>query len=804
ASKFLAQSQLTASNFANPTQNEAGPSSRQNHDASRIKSQPSVKNRSYLPPYRPGNPYQQTGGNTGSCFGPLAFGSHLAQPQEAPLFHSHYDDFREEDDEGDDDDDDRGREAADLYALQRSRRVAAASKLAESMGSEGDGSNPSLDHSRGGRSSFVDDYGEDGDEEDDDQDSSHNEDGQYGDFRSRKPGWWSSLPDNQRSRQGALRFNKPSKPFSGNKHMTDEESESLIASNIAGSSRGRMVDITLDSQVVDNDPPASMLGEELQDSSPVPFQKFSDTDSEHHGHTPSNGYSHHSAAYRPHNTAFGESEIEESRVQDAVVMTAPMDSNLFKHDSFFAWLYLIMIASILSTFFLVWLHTSPPDSSHPIGDSIYNSLESSMYMLAVDTVVAIMVALVWLAALQSFVRPMVVLIVVAMPLICVSFFMYPFVASFKARGGMQEKAMRWASSVPLAAAGVWVYCVYKGRNSIRQAIQILEFSARILHMNSALVMVGLCSLGAIVVWTWLWLSMFTRIFLDGYMSVAKAQWVINSSTWWLGAWFVFIYMWTVSVINEVHRATSAATVSQWYFHRNAVPVTPSQEVVKAAVNHAVTTIFGTICESTLLARLVRLPILLLPARMSIMVQRIANLVMPTSVVSLTNPLTLTYAGIHSQNLAMSARGLSSMEFLGPQTPTATLTPRVFNMRSDDPRATGLVPYRLAKLLLHATRFVMAIAMGFAGWVVTSRQLSINRPDGSGTYRGSLYAYVVGLVASFIGYSVMGAMESILGNIVDAVVVCYGSERRMQNGVGTYCMEAAYLFGGRRRAGEEDY
>jgi hypothetical protein len=41
------------------------------------------------------------------------------------------------------------------------------------------------------------------------------------------------------------------------------------------------------------------------------------------------------------------------------------------------------------------------------------------------------------------------------------------------------------------------------------------------------------------------------------------------------------------------------------------------------------------------------------------------------------------------------------------------------------------------------------------------------------------------------------MEGILSGIVDATVICYGSEQRMKNGNGGYCMEAATLFGGRR-------
>ncbi len=95
---------------------------------------------------------------------------------------------------------------------------------------------------------------------------------------------------------------------------------------------------------------------------------------------------------------------------------------------------------------------------------------------------------------------------------------------------------------------------------------------------------------------------------------------------------------------------------------------------------------------------------------------------PTPIAALTNPLTLTYAAIHSHTLAMSARGLSQMDFLSPKTPTTTLTPAAIS--SAHGKYSPLLPYRLAKLILHTTRFIMTIALGFAGWVMTARQLSI--------------------------------------------------------------------------------
>lgn len=753
ASRFLSQSQSRLSNFAQ-ADNDNAPS---RYAPERSYRQARNLGRSYFTRAY-GNPYQQSNSRLGHNYR-----SGLLNAQDAPLFASARDEFREEDEE-----EERDREAADLYALQRSRRVAAASKLVDSVGSDNDASNASLDRSH------------------EDTPSRYQTRAFRRGIRSSWNGGMSSNLDAARGGRATAGASSRTGPL----RYTDTHSDD------GDGARSRLEEVGLESHIEDGEPPASLMGDTLDDDddNPPAFQQFKAT--------PERNY-----LLRRDSTAETEDDPRRASIDEDDNVATPMPSaegEFFRYDSFFAWAFLILFASLASTYVLVWLHTSAPDGKHPIGDTIYATLHGSFYMLAVDTLVAVATALLWLAALRSFVRPMVSLILVAVPIIMVSFSLYPFISSFQGASqgaSFQDRVMRWAATVPFVAAVVWVYCVIKGRHSIRQAVDILEFSSRILAANSALIAVGLASLFVVVAWTWIWLGMFSRVFLGGYMSRRLARYVISLSSWWLGAWFVFMYMWTVSIVTEVHRATTAATVSQWYFHRNAVPAPTSREIVSAALAHSLTTIFGSICQSTLLARLVRVPLLVLPSRISYVVQRVVNAFVPTPVVALTNPLTVTYCAIHSQHLAAAARGLSQMEFLSPQTPTATLTPRVFGPRGD--AGSGLVPYRLAKLVLYASRFILATGMGFAGWVLTAKKLEIEVPGGAGV-RGSAYAYVVGIVASFIGYTVMGSMESIISGIVDAVVICYGSERRMAGGGGTYCMEAAYLFGEKRRREGEDY
>jgi hypothetical protein len=563
-------------------------------------------------------------------------------------------------------------------------------------------------------------------------------------------------------------------------------SERGLSENSSASGKGRMVDIGLDSVIDDeNDDPPDDLAVEMADDEPPAFQQFRP------------GPKAGPIRLTDDTKIFeGVRDLEAGTSRASMETTPPNIPTLIgeppKHDLFWGSVYLIGLASLFATFFLVFLHTSTPSSKLPLGDTIYTALRSSFHLLAVDTVVAVIVSLVWLALLRSFVRPLVYLIMLSVPIILISFSLYPLVSSFKGTtqgNGFQDRVMRWMSFIPGICAALWLYTVYKARHSLSKAIGILEFSSKILAANSALLPLGFAVLISVILWTWVWLGMFTRVFLGGHFT--SSLFIIDFSTWWLGVFFVLMYLWTLSIIAGIQRATTAATVSQWYFHRNAIPATSSRDVVLSAFTHGSTILFGTICLSTLLALLIRLPILVLPKRIMGLVSIFAYSLIPSPIAALINPLTLTYAAIQSQPLHISARALSQMTFLGPSAPTTTLTPRAFSSRS---AAAPLLPYRLAKLLLHTTRFIMAISLGFGGWVATARQLDVAMPGGKGV-RGSAYAYIVGMVAGFIGWGVLGAIEGVLAGIVDAGVICWGIEKGGEGGQGgSYCVEAAILFG----------
>ncbi|KAI0395946.1 hypothetical protein F5Y17DRAFT_421302 [Xylariaceae sp. FL0594] len=753
ASRFLSQSQSRLSSFAGqPDSNE--PSRRQSSEASpRFPRQPHRS--SYQT--RLGNPYQPSQSRFGS------FASRYHAAPDAPLFHSALNEFREEEDEDD------VREAADLRALQHSRRIFAASRLEDSSASENDASRASLDRS-----------GE--------HDSRTYEDRDHPMRLGIKSSWNGESSFKSRS---AKRNTDEERPSSGPQKNARQNSDS--------DGSGRMVDVGLESTVLDNSVPEEFLQESSPlDSAPPAFQQFKPSGSDLRG-VADRMHSNLERDHRVMRQAIAEEDEDEATEgaeahQSSDVPDPPqprMYGEIFVHDQFFAWLFLIGFASMIATFVLVWLHTSSP--GRKIGDTIYTTLRSSFHLLAVDTLVSVAVALVWMAALKSFIQPLVFLILLGVPVVLLSFSLYPLISSFQGPdhgSRLQDVVMRYTSIIPGICSFLWVWLLYKGRRDVHKAVDMLEFSSRILAANPGLVLLGFGSLLFVVGFSWVWIGMFTRIFLGGYFSSRLSAFVIGTATWWLAVFFFLMYVWTLSILSGVIRATTAGTVSNWYFHRNLQTPALSNDIVKGALGHATTTVFGTICASTLLSLAVRLPILVLPRRIASIFEFIGWRLAPRPVSVLTNPLAVTYASIHSLPLMESASQLGRIQFLADG-PTTTLTPSAFSTRN---RTNSLMPYRMAKLLLHATRFVMSTALGFAAWVITARQLQVQLPDGIGI-RGSAYAYVVGIVASMIGWGVFGAMEGVLTGILDGVLICYASERRFDRA--TYCIEAARLFEDRR-------
>ncbi|KAE8348205.1 hypothetical protein BDV28DRAFT_104355 [Aspergillus coremiiformis] len=739
ASRFLAQSQSRLVPHSDETRRKGHGRLMQQPGNFRFPPSRSLLQRVNLDPYQPATSHVSN----------LAPGyRNLGQP--APLFYSATDEFREEDDEAE-----HEREIADFYALQKSRRNFGSSHMKDSSEAdeEDDHSNSIEEHETVGYGIYNKGQG----------------------IRSS----WRAGTSHHRERDVTVEPVAEAIEVEDGLHVDRDNNrarENLVDVRLEDSLRSTLADERADSsETCDDNPPSIQRFREQPESRKGNFGIDSFFMPMEIDRQPLIDDSQRPSSADRHRTSF-----------------APVRTESPVHDAFWGQLFLISLACLFATSLLVYLHTSAPSGDKSKwGDTVYLTIHSSFFLLGVYTVVSIFVSLLWLALLRSYIRQLLYVIIFAVPITLYSFSLYPFVSSFKGTWhgtSIQDTVMRCGSIIPFIMASVWIYNVIRGRHAIGKAIGILEFACRILAANPELVILGLGILAFIVSWTWLWMLMFTRVFLGGNI-LGSARFIISFSSWWLAVYFILVYIWSLGVIAGIQRAVTAATVSQWYFHRLATPAPTSSQIVRAAILHSFTALFGTICLSRLSALLVRLPLILLPSRVTSILSLFAYSVVPTPVTTLTDPLALTYAAIHSQPLIVSAQSLTRMAIFSPMIINSSLHPRSFSRSRET--VPPLLSYRLSKLILHAARLMMSLTLGFGGWVTTARDLGVSSDRGDS--RGSLYAYVIGLIAGTIGWSVLGSIECVIADIVDAAVICWSSEIGTYGREARYCREAGWLF-----------
>ncbi|KAK6534247.1 hypothetical protein TWF281_005577 [Arthrobotrys megalospora] len=479
---------------------------------------------------------------------------------------------------------------------------------------------------------------------------------------------------------------------------------------------------------------------------------------------------------RPPNPAnpFGDRENQDDTPSD--VIPQPVDQNPLApplHDRIWAKFYGMSMACMFATAFVVWLHNEEP-SGLPIGDSIYTVLKRAMPLLAVDTLVTICVAFVWMLCLKYFIKPLLYLLVISVPAVMIALTIYPLVTSLKGPwkgNSFQDHVMRLTSLLPLCLAIFWVYLLYRGRQALHKATSILQLALTIFVENPALLLCGLFVLITTIAFSWIWLFLVIRVFLNGKSTMIGGVpvWQMDGSGWILGSFFVVVYLWTLNILSNLQRITISATVSHWYFYRKSTGTFSPAATFSAATHHALTTMFGTVCFSSFVTLMIRLPLLVLPSRIASFAHLLCFNIVASPIAALSDPLAVTYGSIHSLPLVHASRQINQMKLVSIAAGAGAKDNHTRNA------------YRLAKMLLHAARWMTALALGLGAWIRTAHI----------TNGGSLYGYVVGLLAGTIGWTILGTAERSLANIVDACLICAASD----NSNGRYCQEAQMAFDG---------
>lgn len=195
------------------------------------------------------------------------------------------------------------------------------------------------------------------------------------------------------------------------------------------------------------------------------------------------------------------------------------------HDSFWRTMYLLSMAAMFATGFLSWVQTDDGSLSKVI-DTVHTVIHSHLHLLAVDTVIAVGVSLIWMYLLRRFVKLLMYALLFAVPIVLLSMSIWPLVQSYKGRwggGAKQDKAMRWASIVPAVLSAMWVLMAYRSRNAMGRAMSIIQLACKILGENPALILLSFGTLFGTLVFTWMWVGMFQNVFLYGKVGVVRGK-----------------------------------------------------------------------------------------------------------------------------------------------------------------------------------------------------------------------------------------------------------------------------------------
>jgi hypothetical protein len=442
--------------------------------------------------------------------------------------------------------------------------------------------------------------------------------------------------------------------------------------------------------------------------------------------------------------------------------------SILQHDAGYAVLFMLVLSSLFTSSLFIYLRTEAPTA--PMGDTVYVALVGSMGTLVKHTTIALGVSILWLFTMRAFVKPLLQMLVVVVPIVLSSFAIYVLVWSYKGSYGgyeLQAHAMRWSSFITTWFAALWLYTVYSRRSAIGRAVGIIKLAFTILEQNAYLLIINFSALLFFLVFTFLWILQFERIFLRGTMSGISGHrmWILQGDSWFLAAYFILVFLWTFGVVSGVQRSTISAVTSQWYFHRHDQPQTPAKAVAEAALWHALSASFGTICASSLFGLLTRLPLLIVPRRAAGTISLVAYMFLSAPLVNLTSPLTLTYASIFSTNLKTAARVMEAQPRLRP--------------------GKHWQPYQTAKMVLSAARATTALGLGLAAWIQAARRSGAS---------SSLYGYIVGMIAGAVGWMVVGCVEGMVSVLVDACFVSWIVDADNTAAGRTHCQEANGVFG----------
>ncbi|TPX45522.1 hypothetical protein SeLEV6574_g03019 [Synchytrium endobioticum] len=425
-------------------------------------------------------------------------------------------------------------------------------------------------------------------------------------------------------------------------------------------------------------------------------------------------------------------------------------------DPAFGVLFVVSFAAMMITGIVLFFTTSGVPVSQIVAGSVYNTLYRSSGLLTFLTILAVGVGVGWIWTMKRFVRPIVYLTVVAIPASCLSLFAVIFTNSIlgkfqdnPALGQQYNGSMVW-SLVTLAIGSSSGYLLMQKRRQIDQTIYIIELACDVLQSNPSVFLYSLALTGGFIVFSITWFAFFSRLWIVNPESSSTSTYGSNYSSFSV-LFFVFMYFWTSSVVQNVQKTMIAGVVAEWWYNPrgrrrvihyiNGIELLGSENADKEversktrkALKVALTTSFGSIVFASLIMAIVTTT----QTIVKFLKQRTRNMDRRTS-------QWLVYALVYC--------ALTASTFCE----AAVTCTRLFRRNL----VLGLVTSTVTKLILALG--VGAIALGTSAWAFFYASRGV----------GSPYAWIVGILGGIIPYFIVSFLSNIVQNTVDACFIYY--------------------------------
>ena len=186
---------------------------------------------------------------------------------------------------------------------------------------------------------------------------------------------------------------------------------------------------------------------------------------------------------------------------------------------------------------------------------------------------SIAVSLLWLYLLSTFSNIILLMTGTLLPLGIIGVSIASFIRFLQSTptstGEQTEfKVMASFSAIGILGGIYTGYMILKSKRMVKNMNAIVNLATEVLRANSSLFVLSATLAVAHLAFSTFWLFLFSHIFLQGSVVESKETVItIDANTTWLAIYFILVYFWTSSLLQNLEKTTVASVVGEWYFDR---------------------------------------------------------------------------------------------------------------------------------------------------------------------------------------------------------------------------------------------